>query len=515
MSKEIMIENTIEQLIQYGIEENLIQEEDHIFVRNQYMDLFQLEDWNSEEVKCEDAQRDLPSILGTLLEVAIEKQLIQDTVIERDLFDTKIMGILVDRPSIVNHKFWKLYKESPKEATDYFYDLSIKSNYIREDRIQKNVVEKRDSKYGEMIITINLAKPELDAKSVERMKNVKKANYPKCFLCKENVGFKGRMNHAARQNLRTIPIELNNEEWQLQYSPYVYFNEHCIVLAGQHTPMNLTGDTFVRLFRFVDMFPHYFIGSNAGLPIIGGSILGHDHYQGGCTHFPIEEAPYLEKVQSKNYESVTFGAVKWPMATLRIESQNRYEALSFCKEVLETWSNHNDEKNHIHAYTMVDGVREQHNGISPVVQKVDNKYIIHIVLRNNRQTEEHPNGLFHQHPRFHHLKAENIGIIETLGQAILPGRIKGELDAIVDYLTSVKDIESLANMEESHSLYSHKQWMEEIMKSYDNRIPEDMKSKIYDQVVKRYVEILEDVSVYKNTEEGQAGLMRFIQTLTA
>ena len=358
----------------------------------------------------------LEATLGELLDEAVKRELIEDSIVYRDLFDTRLMNCLMPRPGQVQKEFWDKYKESPKEATDYFYKLSQDSNYIRRYRVEKDQKWKVDSPYGEIDITINLSKPEKDPKAIAAARNVKSGSYPKCLLCPENEGYAGRVNHPARQNHRIIPITINDTPWGFQYSPYVYYNEHCIVFNCQHTPMKIEKNAFIKLFDFVKLFPHYFLGSNADLPIVGGSILSHDHFQGGHYTFAMAKAPIEQHVILPGFEDVEAGIVKWPLSVLRIRHKDSNRLVDLATHVLEVWRGYTDEEAFIYAETN----GEPHNTITPIARKVGDTYELDLTLRNNITTEEHPLGVYHPHAEYHHIKKENIGLIEVMGLAVLP-----------------------------------------------------------------------------------------------
>lgn len=495
------IQDNIEKLLGYAIKNELIDHWDVDQKRNELMDLLHVEEPGVVSDEQEDSS--LHNILEEILTGLIEHGYINDTVVERDLMDTKIMGLLVDRQSNVIKNFWNNYDQNTKKATDYLYNLSQKANYIRTDRIAKNEEWFKESSYGQMKITINLSKPELDAKAIEQMKSAKKTAYPKCFLCKENVGYKGRFNHQARQNLRIIPIQLGDATWYMQYSPYTYFNEHCILLADEHQPMKIDNDAFVRLFDFVDQFPHYFIGSNAGLPIIGGSILNHDHYQGGREVFPIDEVGYDKKFSHENSD-IVYGSIHWPMSVIRIEGSNREEVLTFSQKVFKSWVHFKNREASIIPFTN----GEQHNGVSLLLRKNDNQYIIHMILRNNRTSEEKPKGIFHQSEKYYHIKEENIGIIETLGQAILPGRLKKELNAIKAFLLGN---EEQVTLHESELLSKHEHWIKSMTEKYSSFDLVDLDELLIEEITEIYVKILQDVSVFREDKAGRAAFYALLE----
>ena len=412
----------IRNLVQYGVNTGLLQESDRIYATNQILEVLELDEYEEPQGACREVS--LEETLDALLDYAHETGVLkEDGVVYRDLFDTKLMNCLMPRPSEVIGQFWKLYEESPEAATNYYYKLSQDSNYIRRYRVSKDMKWKTDTKYGELDITVNLSKPEKDPKAIAAAKLAKQSGYPKCLLCKENEGYAGRVNHPARNNHRIIPITVNDSQWGFQYSPYVYYNEHCIVFNGVHTPMKIERATFVKLFDFVKLFPHYFLGSNADLPIVGGSILSHDHFQGGHYTFAMAKAPIEQKFEMEGFEDVEAGIVKWPMSVLRTRSKNPDRLIDLGEKVLCAWRSYTDEDAFIYAET--DG--EPHNTITPIARKNGDFYELDLVLRNNITTDEYPLGVYHPHAKLHHIKKENIGLIEVMGLAVLPSRLKQEL----------------------------------------------------------------------------------------
>ena len=437
-----MIEESIAKLVQYGMEQGLLQEEDRIYAINRILEVLKLDDYQEQEQVPE--HPDLEETLNELLDYAAEKGLMEhNSVVYRDLFDTKLMDCLMPRPSEVTAKFRELYQKSPVEATDYFYKLSQDSNYIRRYRIKKDMRWSVPSPYGDIDISINLSKPEKDPKAIAAAKLAKQSGYPKCLLCKENVGYAGRVNHPARQNHRIIPLKINGTDWGFQYSPYVYYNEHCIVFNFEHIPMKIERATFVKLFDFIKLFPHYFIGSNADLPIVGGSILSHDHYQGGHYTFAMAKAPIEQHFMIPGYEDVEAGIVKWPLSVIRIRSGNEKRLIDLAEHILECWRGYTDEAAFVFAET--DG--EPHNTITPIARKVGDTFELDLALRNNITTEEYPLGVYHPHAEYHHIKKENIGLIEVMGLAILPARLKEEMELLAEYLVEKKDVRSCEALE--------------------------------------------------------------------
>ena len=416
------------------------------------------------------------------------------------------MSMLVSRPSEVIRRFWDFYGESPEKATDFYYKFSQDTDYIRRYRISKDQKWTADTKYGELDITINLSKPEKDPKAIAAAKNAKQGGYPKCLLCVENEGYAGRVNHPARQNHRVIPVEINGSKWGFQYSPYVYYNEHCIVFNSEHIPMKIEHDTFCKLFDFVKQFPHYFVGSNADLPIVGGSILSHDHFQGGHYEFAMAKAEVEKAFTVKGFEDVEAGIVKWPMSVIRIASEDSGRLVALADKILEKWRGYTDEDAFIYAYT--DG--EPHNTITPIARKRKDKYELDLVLRNNITTEEHPLGVYHPHAKLHHIKKENIGLIEVMGLAVLPARLKGEMDKLADAILAGKDIRK------DEMLEKHADWVDEFLPKYE---PESRADKdeimrmLHKEVGYVFMQVLEDSGVYKRTEEGRAAFERFLNVI--
>ena len=490
----------IAALVQYGIDTGLTPECERIYTTNQLLEIMQLDDY---EEPAETTAAPLEEILDVLLADACSRGLTQDSVVYRDLFDTKLMNALMPRPSQVREAFWKEYKESPEKATEYFYKLSQDSNYIRRYRVCKDMKWMTATEYGDLDITINLSKPEKDPKAIAAARTQKQSGYPKCLLCIQNEGYAGRVNHPARQNHRIIPITINQSQWGFQYSPYVYYNEHCIVFCGEHSPMKIDRSTFVKLFDFVGQFPHYFLGSNADLPIVGGSILTHDHFQGGHYEFAMAKAPIETPVTIPGYEDVEAGIVKWPMSVIRIRHNDRERLIDLADHILKAWRGYTDEESFIFAET--DG--EPHNTITPIARKKDGIFELDLVLRNNITTPEHPLGVYHSHEKLHHIKRENIGLIEVMGLAVLPSRLKGELSALKEAILAGK------NLREDEVLAKHADWAEEFMASYDKIDESNIDAILQDEVGKVFAQVLEDAGVYKRTESGREGFLRFIGTL--
>ncbi|MBM6742922.1 UDP-glucose--hexose-1-phosphate uridylyltransferase [Drancourtella massiliensis] len=496
-----MLNESISRLVQYGIETGLLPECEKIYATNLLLDLFHEDSYEEPEEKAENI--DLESVLKELLDEAVNRGLIEDSIGYRDLFDTKMMNCLVPRPAQVQKEFWDAYEKSPEAATEYFYKLSQDSDYIRRYRVKKDKKWTVESPYGTIDITINLSKPEKDPKAIAAAKNAKNNAYPKCQLCMENEGYAGRLDHPARENHRIIPITINESKWGFQYSPYVYYNEHCIVFNGEHTPMKIDRAAFTKLFDFVKQFPHYFLGSNADLPIVGGSILSHDHFQGGHYTFAMAKAPIEMKVTIPGYEDVEAGIVKWPLSVLRIRHQDEKRLIDLADHVLKAWRGYTDEAAFIFAET--DG--EPHNTITPIARMKDGMYELDLTLRNNITTEEHLLGVYHPHAQYHHIKKENIGLIEVMGLAVLPARLKDEIELLKKYILEGKDIRSNEKIEK------HADWVEKFLPEYEEINADNIEEILQQEIGKVFVHVLEDAGVYKCTEEGREAFMRFIQTL--
>ena len=496
-----MIYNSIKKLITYGLEKGLFKESDKIFVTNQVIDALNLAEY--EEPADVYTNVDLESTLKEILDYAVEKGIIEDSIVYRDLFDTRIMGLMMPRPSEVIEKFYNLYEEDALKATDYFYQISCDSDYIRRYRIKKDLKWLTDTEYGQLEITVNLSKPEKDPKAIAAAKAAPQAGYPKCLLCKENEGYAGRVNSPARQNHRIIPLTINNQPWSFQYSPYVYYNEHCIVFNSQHTPMQINNDTFVKLFDFVKLFPHYFVGSNADLPIVGGSILSHDHFQGGHHTFAMAKAPIETAVTFDGFEDVQAGIVKWPMSVIRLRSENTDRIIELARKILAAWRGYTDEDAFIFAET--DG--EPHNTITPIARKNGDKFELDLVLRNNITTEEHPLGVYHPHKELHNIKKENIGLIEVMGLAVLPARLKDEMAMLKDAIISGADLRA------NETLAKHADWVDGFTPKYDKIDETNAQKIIEDEIGLVFSKVLEHAGVYKRNEQGKADFMRFINSV--
>lgn len=497
-----MINIEINRLINFALQNNLITKLDVIYSTNMILGLLNLNEFTS--VKIDERLETPTDILENILDYAISKNIISNTVTERDLFDTKIMNCIMPRPSEIINTFNRLYSKSPIKATSYYFKLSIASNYIRKSRIDKNILWKTSTDYGDLDLTINLSKPEKDPKDIARAKLIKSSSYPKCLLCKENEGFYGNLNHPARQTHRIIPISFNNNEWFLQYSPYTYYNEHCILINSEHVPMKISRTTFENLIGFIDKFPHYFAGSNADLPIVGGSILSHDHYQGGCYTFAMEKAAIEKYYSIKNYEKVTVGRVKWPMSILRLSSDNKDSLISLAEKILLDWRNYSDESVDILSHTN----DTPHNTITPIARKRNDKYELDLVLRNNRTTEQHPLGIFHPHAEVHHIKKENIGLIEVMGLAILPPRLKDEVAIIKEHLLSKTPTISTDEIVNVHS-----DWYNYIRKKYNDINILNVDSILKKEIGYKFLEVLHHAGVFKRNAIGLAAFDKFINSL--
>jgi len=495
-----MIDNSIRKLICYGKEKNLFDIRDEIYVTNRILEALSLDSFDCEENY---SDVDIELTLKEILDFAAEKGLIGDNITERDLFDTKIMGLLLPRPSEITDKFYSLNKESPEKATQYYYNLSCDSDYIRRYRIKKDLKWEAKTEYGTLDITINLSKPEKDPKAIAAAKNAPQSGYPKCLLCKECEGYAGRLNFPARQNHRIIPVTINDSDWFFQYSPYVYYNEHCIVFNSQHTPMSVNSDTFRKLFDFVKLFPHYFVGSNADLPIVGGSILSHDHFQGGHYTFAMAKAKIETEITFKNYADVKAGIVKWPMSVIRLSGKDTTRIVDLASVILKKWRAYTDESAFIFAET--DGV--PHNTITPIARKNGDNFELDLVLRNNITTQEHPLGVYHPHAELHHIKKENIGLIEVMGLAVLPSRLKGEMSELKEEILKGADISKNEN------LAKHYDWVEEIKAKYSDINSENIDRIINDEIGLVFSKVLEHAGVYKRTPEGKEAFLRFTNSI--
>ena len=500
----------IEKLIRFALANNMIKKWDIQFVRNNLMDILKIDEPYEKELEEYEIDKTPVDILNELLQYAINKGIIEDNITNRDMLDSRIMNAVMPRPSEVVSKFYEIVNnEGIEKATDYYYKLSRDSNYIRMDRINKNKYWLADTEVGKLEITINLSKPEKDPEEIEKAKNMPDTKYPKCFLCIDNVGYPGRLNHPARNNHRVIEVNINNENWYLQYSPYVYYNEHCIVFNEKHTPMKISKHTFIKLISFVEKFPHYFVGSNADLPIVGGSILSHDHFQGGHHVFPMENAPIIKKIENKNYRDVDIAVVKWPLSVIRLSSKNKEQLIELADELLIKWRNYSDETYNILAYTDDKGKKIPHNTITPIARiNQDGNYELDLVLRNNRRSKEYPEGIFHPHAHLHHIKKENIGLIEVMGLAVLPARLEKELLLIQDILTGKLEDAGLYN-----ELDKHSEWINKMIRKYGTNLNvNDAWKYIKLEVGNIFLEVLECAGVYKMDERGLEGIIKFIKS---
>lgn len=508
-----MIQENILALTAYGIKTGLIEPADKTYTINRLLELFEvdeIEDAVFEAQNVMPTKGELPpleNILSEMMDYAYEQGIMKEnSIVYRDLFDTKIMGCLVARPSEIRAKFKNLYdNDSAQAATDYFYKLSCDSNYIRRDRIKKDQKWTADTEFGTLDVTINLSKPEKDPKAIAAAKNAKQSSYPKCQLCSTNEGYAGRVNHPARQNHRIIPVTINGSDWFFQYSPYVYYNEHCIVFNAEHTPMKIERATFAKLLDFVTQFPHYFVGSNADLPIVGGSILTHDHFQGGHYTFAMAKAKIEKEIKFAGFGDVKAGIVKWPMSVIRISGSDKERLIELADKILLAWRGYTDEEAFVFAKT--DG--EPHNTITPIARKHGEDFELDLVLRNNITTKEHPLGVYHPHANLHHIKKENIGLIEVMGLAVLPARLKDEMAELADAIVNGKDLRS------TQTLASHAEWAEGFLPKYDNITAENVMDIIRDEIGYVFKEVLLDAGVYKCTEEGRKAFQKFIDNVNS
>ncbi len=496
----MMIETCIDSLISYAMNTGLAEPCDHQVLLNRLLDLLHKDDYTPSE---EPQTEDLEEILAGILSYAVEKGLCDDGITAKDIFDTRIMGAITPMPREIIRTFREKYAADPVAATDWYYKLSCDTDYIRRYRIAKDMRWKYASEYGELDITINLSKPEKDPKAIAAAKNAPQTAYPKCQLCVENEGYAGRMNHPARSNHRIIPIEVCGQDWRLQYSPYVYYNEHCIVFNALHTPMKIDKSAFEKLLDFTRVFPHYFVGSNADLPIVGGSILSHEHFQGGHYTFAMETAPIETPVSFAGFEDVSAGIVKWPMSVIRLNGTDPARIADLADKILGLWRNYSDESVGIIAF---DG--EPHNTITPIARRRGKAYELDLVLRCNITTAEHPLGVFHPHADKHHIKKENIGLIEVMGLAVLPSRLKGELTALAEAIVAGADIAA------DEILAKHAEWVEQLKKQY-TFTAENALDIILQETGKVFAAVLEDAGVYKNTAEGKSAFLKFIDHVNA
>lgn len=492
----------MKKLVSYGVRTGMITSDDETWAVNQLLDVLGIDSY--EEPGDIHDEIDLPSVLNALCDCALETgALKENSIVYRDLFDTKLMGAITPMPSEIRRKFYALYEQNPQAATDWYYKFSQDTNYIRRDRIAKDVKWVAPTEYGDLDITINLSKPEKDPKAIAAAKLMPQASYPKCLLCRENEGYAGRVNHPARQNHRIIPVTINDSAWFMQYSPYVYYNEHCIVFNSQHTPMKIEPATFRKLLDFVKQFPHYFVGSNADLPIVGGSILAHDHFQGGHYDFAMAKAPVETPLTFAGFDHVEAGIVKWPMSVIRLRSADDNALVELGAKILAAWRGYTDETAFVFAET--DG--EPHNTITPIARQRDGKFELDLVLRNNITTEEHPLGVYHPHAELHHIKKENIGLIEVMGLAVLPARLKEELALLADALVQGADIRA------DERIAKHADWADELKTSYTFTADNAMDI-VQKEVGVVFSKVLEHAGVFKRDENGKQAFLKFIHSIS-
>lgn len=495
-----MIDACIAGLLRYAEDTGLIEADDRLWARNRLLEALQLDGCDPD---CAPAELPLADLLRELTEDAVSRGVAQDNSVARDLFDTKLMGVLTPAPHEVRAKFRSLYAVSPEQATDWFYAFSQNTNYIRRDRIARDQKWVYESAYGPLDITINLSKPEKDPRAIAAAKLAPQSGYPKCALCAENEGYAGRMNHPARQNHRVIPVTINGSGWYLQYSPYVYYNEHCIVFNGTHTPMKIDRAAFRKLLDFVGQFPHYFVGSNADLPIVGGSILSHDHFQGGHYTFAMERAPVEEPVRFRGFDDIRAGIVRWPMSVLRLTGPDSDRLVELADRILRAWRGYTDESAFVFAET--DG--EPHNTITPIARCVDGVYELDLALRNNITTEKYPLGVYHPHDEYHHIKKENIGLIEVMGLAVLPSRLKDELKALKDVMLKNGDVSSVER------IAKHAEWAAQVKRDHPEMNEANAEHILQQEVGKVFVKVLENAGVYKCTAEGRKAFRTFVESV--
>ena len=508
-----MIDYLIADLVCYGLATGLLEREDSIYAANRLLCLLRLDALNEEaqerilefealdDPDVEEKRAGLESILEGICDYAAAHGLLEaDSVTYRDLFDTEVMGILTDRPANISRTFMRHYENSPLEATQWYYQFSQDTNYIRRYRIARDQKWKTSTRYGDLDITINLSKPEKDPRAIAAARSAAQTAYPKCQLCRENVGYAGRADHPARANHRIIPVTINGSPWFLQYSPYVYYNEHCIVFNGKHTPMRIDRSSFAKLLDFVRQFPHYFVGSNADLPIVGGSILSHDHFQGGHYTFPMAKAPVEEEIHFQGFDRVKAGIVRWPMSVIRISAPDPRDLIELADRILLSWRGYTDEEAFIFAQT--DG--EPHNTITPIARRRGDLYELDLVLRNNITTPEHPLGVYHPHSELHHIKKENIGLIEVMGLAVLPARLQGEMKRLRQAILEKEDIRGIAEIEK------HADWAEEIVRRYGSVSEDNIDRILQDEIGAVFETVLEHAGVYKRNAQGREAFLRFI-----
>ncbi|MGN0378325.1 MAG: UDP-glucose--hexose-1-phosphate uridylyltransferase [Butyrivibrio sp.] len=496
-----MIDSAIKKIVSYGVETGLLPKEEKIYAVNLILDCLKKDTYSDDGKTYSNVN--LEETLEEILDYAAEQGIIEDSQVYRDLFDTRIMNCITPRPVTVIDRFNELFAKSPKEATDYFYKFSQDSDYIRRYRICKDIRWKVPTEYGDIDITINLSKPEKDPRAIAAAKLAKQDKYPKCQLCMENVGYAGRVDHPARETHRVIPLVINGSEWGFQYSPYSYYNEHCIVFNGRHVPMKIDRETFVKLFDFVRMFPHYMLGSNADLPIVGGSILSHDHFQGGNYEFAMAKAPVERSFAVKGYEDVECGILKWPMSVIRLRCTDTEPVIELADHILKAWRSYSDEK----AFVLAETNGEPHNTITPIARFKDGRYELDLVLRNNITTEEYPLGVYHPHQELHHIKKENIGLIEVMGLAVLPARLKDEMEILKDCLINGKDIRA------DERISKHADWVEAFMSSYGSITADNAEGILRNEIGKVFLKVLEHAGVFKRNPDGQKAFDRFVGTL--
>lgn len=493
------ISRTISGFIKQAIQMDLVKSVDKIYLQNRLLDILHLDDFLEPEILDE-----LPELLDSMDELiahAIQNELIEDHQYEKDIFEAKLMNLVTPMPSILNENFWEKYEEDKEHATDYFYQLSQDNNYIKTRNIAKNIFFETVSPYGNLEITINLSKPEKDPKEIAAQKDKVSTNYPNCVLCLENEGYKGHASHAARENHRVVRMKIQDEIYGMQYSPYVYYNEHSIFLNEVHKPMVVDRTAIENLLEIIDVLPHYFVGSNADLPIVGGSILSHDHYQGGRSQFPIEDAKPLEEVELIDHPHVKASIVQWPLSVLRLKSASKRDLVKAVVHIMDIWEHFSDTDFDIVSHTG----QTRHNTVTPIARFNEGLYELDVVLRNNRTTEEYPDGIFHPHPDVHHIKKENIGLIEVMGLAILPPRLVEELQELEDFLLDKKPLSEVAEI--------HQNWARELKEeSFDE---ENVTNFIQQKVGDKFTRVLEDAGVYKQTEDGLKGFKNFIEKLNS
>lgn len=496
-----MIYDAIKKLVQYGIEKDLITQEDANYTINRLLEILDLDEYIEPEQNYENIN--LETTLMEILDYSVEKGLIDDTIINRDLFDTKLMSVLVPPPHEVIEEFKKLYLQSPERSTDWYYKFSQDTDYIRRYRITKDIRWQAETEYGNLDLSINLSKPEKDPKDIAAAKSAKQKGYPKCMLCPENEGYAGRLNHPARQNHRIIPLQIGGESWYFQYSPYVYYNEHCIVLNSKHTPMVINKSTFKKLFDFIKIFPHYFVGSNADLPIVGGSILSHDHFQGGHFEFAMERAEIEKHFTIKGFEDIETGILKWPMSVIRIRHKNTERLVEFAAYILNKWRNYNDKD--VFIFSETNG--EPHNTITPIARKKDNVYELDLVLRNNITTDEYPLGVYHPHKELHHIKKENIGLIEVMGLAVLPSRLEKELKE------TAKCILNKFDLRKNEYTAKHADWVYDFLPNYSDINENNIMNILEKEIGLVFIKVLECCAVFKRDKKGLDAFVKFINVL--